>query len=347
MRYKFILTIIILAVFGGSWYLIKTKTPKPDVKSEQIKIELPKTLPSINGLEVEEKIAGRRPIAVIVENHPDARPQSGLSEADIVYETVAEGGITRLLAIFQTTDKIKIGPIRSVRPYFLDLAQSYKPLFVHVGGSDEALNKIKSGTLKGLDSINEFYQGPYFERIKSKPAPHNTYASIEDLRGYITDKNLEAVNTSEPVFKLIKEPETKPDDQPITTITTDFSLPEYKVTYKYDPTFKNYIRYIGQNKQIDNETKRPVEIKNLLIQTASINPIPKDPKLRVTINLEGKGELFYFSEGKLTKGYWQKNTLSQTKFFDQSNTELKINPGKTWISIISNDNPNRVNWTNN
>ena len=152
-------------------------------------------VPAINGFLVSPEIAQKRPLAVIVENHPDARPQSGLGEADIVYETLAEGGITRFLAIFQTREVKSIGPVRSARDYFAEIANDFGALFAHVGGSDEVLLELQNKHYKNLDDINQFYQASFFERIKLRPAPHNVYTSTEKLRDYLDSKNLNKDNS--------------------------------------------------------------------------------------------------------------------------------------------------------
>src|SRR5581483_1401572 len=124
-----------------------------------------------------EQSMAKRPFAVVVENHPDARPQSGLSQADVVYEALAEGGITRFLAIFQSQDVKSIGPVRSARTYFNDWAQEWGAVYAHVGGNSDALALIKAG-IPGVSDADQFFNDPYFTRISSRRPPHNTYTSI-------------------------------------------------------------------------------------------------------------------------------------------------------------------------
>ena len=117
--------------------------------------------------------------AATIDNITVARPQSGISKASLVYEAPVEAGITRFLAIYPEGEDVeRIGPVRSARPYFLDWAAEFDALFVHVGGSPEALEKLRAYDMRDL---NEFFNGAYFWRDRSRSAPHNTYTSTEKL----------------------------------------------------------------------------------------------------------------------------------------------------------------------
>jgi hypothetical protein len=142
------------------------------------------------------EVAEKRPLGVIIENHGDARPQSGLNNADLIYETVAEGGITRFLAIFHSTPASEIGPVRSARDYFAELANEWGVLFAHVGGSDEVLAQLAQKQYKNIDSLNEFFFGKYFRRVKTRAAPHNTYTSHSELNQFLVDRSLRATTLS-------------------------------------------------------------------------------------------------------------------------------------------------------
>ena len=137
---------------------------------------------------VDESTKDNLPFMVIVENSTAARPQSGLSSADIIYETSAEGGIPRFIALFQQNQPDVIGPVRSVRPYFIDIAEDYNIPFAHCGGSEEALNEIQ--TTSSLMSINEISNSNYFWRSSDRVAPHNLYTSSTNLLKYISDNSL-------------------------------------------------------------------------------------------------------------------------------------------------------------
>ena len=152
---------IIIAVVGTIlfWkYQLKDKIVGPGKDSAESQTQVP----AINGVPVSEQIANTRPIAVVIENHTQARPQSGLSNADIIYETLAEGGITRFLALYQTQDAKEIGPIRSARPYFNTIANQWGAVYAHVGGSEIALSELNAGVHKKLTDLNQYFFGDYF-----------------------------------------------------------------------------------------------------------------------------------------------------------------------------------------
>ncbi len=153
--------------------------PAEDVTEPAAPESAPYTAP-LTGLAVEAPVT-QRPLAVMINNAPAARPQSGLSQADIVYEVLAEGGITRLIGIFQSQEGIeKIGPIRSIRPYLIRLGESYGGVLVHAGGSPEAYSIIQKQGKQDLDEIGN--AGAFFWRAKDRKAPHNLYSSDEKLR---------------------------------------------------------------------------------------------------------------------------------------------------------------------
>ncbi len=300
--------------------------------------------PAINGMLVSPEIAQKRPLAVIVENHPDARPQSGLGEADIVYETLAEGGITRFLAIFQTKETQSIGPVRSARDYFAEIANDFEALFAHVGGSDEVLLELQNKQYKNLDDINQFYQSSFFERVKLRPAPHNVYTSTEKLRDYLDSKKLKKDNS----FTSWQFEETKNLATEIITassIEIPFSLPSYKVVYNYNKTKNDYSRSMAGLPHLDATTKQQIQVKNILIQYVNITSLPDDPKLHINIQLSGSGTGLLFKDGKSTPITWTKTNSKPTEYIDSNGQTLKLNRGPTWVELVPQTN--KVTWKGN
>lgn len=158
----------------------------PEVKETNTKVEPKKYYAPYTGVEVAKEVLDKIPYMAIIENSQAARPQSGLYAADMVFETLAEGGIPRFIALYQSEDSQKIGPIRSARPYFIDITREYNLPFAHCGGSEEALQAINRDKLMGM---NEFYNGSFFWRDKERIAPHNLYTSSEKLRALVKSKN--------------------------------------------------------------------------------------------------------------------------------------------------------------
>ncbi len=299
-------------------------------------------VPSINGTLVAADIAERRPIAVMVENHPDARPQSGLDKADIVYETLAEGGITRFMGVYHSQDADSIGPIRSARDYYADLANEIGALYAHVGGSDEVLQKISNNYYKRLTDVNEFFNGTYFTRITSRLAPHNTYGNTETLRSYL-EKNDEETKAD---VRLRPFTETITGNQELAdSLTIDFSTPSYKVGYAYNTDTHTYTRSQGSKPHTDAVTKKPLETKNIIIQYVKTAAIPGDEKLRIDIDTKSGGKALVFRDGVVMNGTW-KVVNGSTRFLDANGTEIELHPGTTWIELVPVSTPNLVTWKN-
>jgi hypothetical protein len=150
--------------------------PVQHVQSKQparVAAPKPTTVASpLSGVQVSPDLAKRPVTGIMIENSPDARPQSGLQDAGVVYEAIAEGGITRFLALFQDSRPQYIGPVRSLRPYYIDFGWPYQAAIAHVGGSPDALTQIRSGSYRDLD---QFFNSGTYSRINSRVAPHNVY----------------------------------------------------------------------------------------------------------------------------------------------------------------------------
>src|SRR5690606_30510274 len=147
--------IVLAGIMFAIWFFVLHAEPSPQPAAPQV-VEPPKptTEPSrLTGLQVDPDINKRHVTGVMIENSPDARPQSGLQEADIVFEAIAEAGITRFLALYQDTEPKHIGPIRSARPYYLDFLMPFDAGYAHVGGSPTALQQIRQLKIKDLDQF--------------------------------------------------------------------------------------------------------------------------------------------------------------------------------------------------
>ncbi|MEW5706984.1 MAG: DUF3048 domain-containing protein [Actinomycetota bacterium] len=272
----------------------------------------------------------RRPIAIMIENHPDARPQSGLSQACIVYETVAEGGITRFMAIFLHNDANPVGPVRSAREYYVDLAKQYNAIYVHCGGPSYIY-----GVIKGLNvsNIDEFSNSDAFWRIRERRAPHNLFTSTGNLRSKAAEKGYRTdVFFQKPNFK---------DDSPIemrpvsASIDINFSKPAFAVHYDYDRQGNLYKRSMAGKPHIDATNGQQIAAKNVIIQYVPISNIANDPKGRMRLSLIGSGDAIVFQDGKAISATWMRPTLDDlTRYYDSTGAEIKLNRGQTWIELV-------------
>jgi len=282
----------------------------------------------IDGVSVPADQANIYPVAVMIENLVSSRPQAGLSEANLVYEALAEGGITRFMAVYAASGAIpKIGPVRSARSYYLDWAKELNTLYAHIGGSPQSFNLIKQYKILDLD---QFFNAQYFWRNKDRPAPHNLYTSSELLAYALRDKQLAKEGNFESwLFKDDKNKETLPTEEK--NIIIDFSSFNYKVEYKYDLANNEYIRnQAGQAHQ--DEEGHQIKAKNVIVQYLKTSLVDKE---RLGMETIGEGEAIVFQDGQGIKGTWKKESReSRTEFFDSDGNKIKLNRGTTWIEIV-------------
>ncbi len=285
---------------------------------------------AIDGVAVpdSEPTSGRY-YALTVDNLYVARPQSGISKASVVYEVPVEAGITRFLFVFPDDAKVeKIGPVRSARPYFLDWISEYDALYAHVGGSNEALDDIKS---YGMRDMNEFFQGAYFWRATDREAPHNAYTSTEML-GKNFDKRF-ADKPTKPLDGWKFKADAPAGDRPAkAALTIAYGDPHVDVTWAYDAATNAYSRSQG-GKEIRDDDGTAVVAKNVVVQYAEVTTI--DDYGRRKIVTIGKGDADFAVDGQTVHGTWRKDSRAgRTRFYDASRNEISFNVGTTWIEVV-------------
>ena len=329
-KVKLLLCIIISTSFIIQGCSKKTEPTPTPTKSTPAKTETPlkttqKYLSPYTGEEVTKEISDNIGFLAIVENSVGARPQSGLNAADIVYETMAEGGTPRFIALFQKDSASKIGPIRSARPYFLDISKEYNLPFAHCGGSAEALDKIK---IENLKSMNEMTYSQTYLRDNSRKAPHNLYTSSEKLKALVKTKGF----STSPTVKLKFDKSYWDNDK--LSKATNISL-KMNSSYNTGYTYSNgkYVKSMDGKSANNKEDNIPLSIKNIVVQITTIKT--QADKYRLDITLVGSGDGYVISNGKFTKMHWtKKDVTSQTILTDDLGNNLPLNPGKTWWNIV-------------
>ncbi len=305
-----------------------------------------------------EKWEKRRPLGVMIENHKDARPQSGLQSADVIYEAVAEGGITRFLAIFYCKDAKYIGPIRSARIYFIKILEGYGnyPLYAHVGGANtpgpaDALGYIKKLTWASYNDLNQFsVPFPYFwrdyERLPNRATEHTVYSSTAKLWQYAKEKRgLSNVDEDQIPWDKDFKPWIFKDDEPTekrgNTTKIDFGFwnsfaSDYAVTWNYVKGRNSYLRTNGGELHLDKNTNKPIEVKNVVIIFAKESPANDGyPGGHILYQLTGQGEALVFQDGKVIEGYWsRKKDEELLRFYNENNQEIPLVRGLTFIEIL-------------
>jgi len=287
-------------------------------------------LAPLTGLPVEQAVT-RRPLSVMINNFKAARPQSGLTHADTVWEILAEGGITRLLAIFQSqTFDDPIGPIRSIRPYLIDIGETYGGVLVHAGASNDALAILQHSGKADMDEINN--AGAYFYRSKDRKAPHNLYSTQEKL--YTGARKLKYDETAVvPILQFDPAPDVAGEPS-ATKIEIKFQLSDYKVSYAYDAASKLYARSVNGQPHIDLNNSRQLTAANLVVLSAKHHAY--DDYGRLDIDLNAGGQAVLFQEGHAISCEWKRDRGDVIRLY-RDGRELKFLPGTTYYHVVPTD----------
>lgn len=304
--------------------VVATKpAPKPVV---------PTTVPStLTGLPVDPSVNQRPVTAVMIENSIDARPQSGLGQAGVVFEAVAEGGVTRFMALFQDTQPDNVGPIRSARPYYVQWALGFDAGYAHVGGSPTALQDIKSWGVRDLD---QFFNGGSYHRISSRYAPHNVYTAISTLNQLEASKGI----TSSTYTGFTRKKDAPAAQPNATSIDMSLSGYYYNPHFDYVAATNSYNRSEAGQPHIDANTNTQISPKVVIAMVVPEQQGALDATgaYYSDYNPIGSGTAYIFQDGTVTQGQWNKasNGASLT-FTDANNQPLALNAGQTWITAIT------------
>lgn len=285
----------------------------------------------LDGTRVSQAETNLRPYGITIENHPDARPQSGLDKASLVIEALAEGGIPRFLAFFnQDVAVAEIGPVRSARTYYLDWVSEIRPVYVHYGGETLTISQIPK---YGILDINGMYlSGQYFWRANYSPAPHNAYTSSDRLakvwEAFDWDK------TADFTAWEFKDDNPAIEGEIIEEIVYQFS-PSYlfNVEYEYDSVSNDYLRSQAGKEHTDRVTQEQYRAKNVVVQKTRYGI--RDKEGHMGVETIGGGKAFVFLDGKVIEGFWRKNSREErTFFYDQDWQPIKFNRGATWVAVL-------------
>jgi hypothetical protein len=311
-----------------------SSAPSPTESASPSASETPTAsfLAPLTGLPVNESVT-QRPLAIMINNFSEARPQSGLTHADTVWEVLAEGGITRLVAIFQSqTFTDPVGPIRSIRPYLIDIGETYGGILVHAGASNDALALLQHSGKADMDEINN--AGAYFYRDKTRKAPHNLYSTLDKLReGAEKRKFDETVSVPQVYF----DSQASVDSEPAaTSIEAKFLLSSYKVSYAYDAEKGVYARSINGEPHIDKNNNEQLTAANLVFISAKHKIY--DDYGRLDIDLYSGGDALLFQQGHVISCKWQRKKGDIVRLM-KDGKELPFVPGVTYYHVIPDTHP--------
>lgn len=327
--------LLAVIVFGAFFLLHK---PPGSLKATAINPIGPAKITTVasplTGLQVSPDLIKRPVTAIMIENSTDARPQSGLQDAGVVLEAIAEGGITRFMALFQDTRPQYIGPVRSLRPYYIDFADPFQASIVHVGGSPDALAQVRNGNYRDLD---QFFNADYFSRINARPAPHNVYTSF----GQLDKLNQSKGYTSSSYVSWLRKADKKLAVPTAKTIDFTISSDLFHTHYDYDAATNSYARSEGGAPHMDLVSASDttgVQLKPKVVIALVMNySIAADGQHSIYGDI-GSGTAYIFQDGGVSVGQWDKATQgTQLSFKDSGGNPIRLNAGQTWISLVADD----------
>ncbi len=309
---------------------------------------IPKTEASpLNGLlftkDEMAKLMLNRPVAVMTNNHVAARPQSGLSQADIVYEAMTEGGISRYMAIYWSVLPAKVGPIRSAREYYLEWLSEFDALYIHDGcasTTDPRTNACGNIGTFGIKNIGTV--GAWRVNDGIRFPPHNEYSSAAYAVEYAKTKGWDGFPSSIKALNFKRDANfADRGNRTDVKIRLRTDLPNggaYDSEWLYDKTTNLYQHKIGGQADYDNENNHaPIRAKVVVVQEVTMQDA-NDGHSRVIITTTGTGKAIILEDGKITDGTWKKTSRTdRTRYYDSQGNEINFNRGLLWITILPKD----------
>ena len=337
--FKILIAILIIVIIGGTglllWKFVFNK-PNDSENNEQQTEETAKVV-EVKKLKIVDEDSKSRPFAVMINNHHDAWPQCGIQDAYLVYEIIAEGGITRMFALYKDADTAKIGSIRSARHYFIDYAEENDAIFVHWGGSPQAYNRIKADEVEEIDGMA--LEGSVFfrDRTLNRNYEHTGFTSMEKLKEYADEKGFTSDTTKDLLLNYsVDEVDISkiPGAQSAVEVNIEYSN-YHNTSYEYDEENKVYLRSMADTPNVDLETGEQYTVKNIIVYDVDNYPLNDGSgKDRQELDNIGTGTGYYITNGYAAPITWEKTTSSgQTIYRYADGKEITVNDGNTFIQI--------------
>lgn len=281
------------------------------------------------GVETDEDVTDRA-VAVMINNHPKARPHSGLTKADIVFEILSEGDITRFLAIFQSEQPEIVGSVRSAREYYFELANGYDALYIYHGAANFVNDMIRSRQIEHLDGALYDNDGHLFKRESFRRAPHNSYLLFDSVYEEASSKGYDTEHTYEPL-KFLDENDSINDGESVNHIRIDYAASGTEsVEYSYDESKEVYTRKSRNEPTVELNSEEPIQLSNVFVIETYHEVIDNEGRRKVDI--ESGGDAFLFQKGHLQKVEWRNDNGRIVPVKDGE--VIGFVPGKTWINFI-------------
>jgi hypothetical protein len=311
---------------------IPTDTPTPVPSDTPVPTDTPEPRDPLTGLPTDPATLLRVPLTIMIDNHPDAAPQTGLNDAGLVFEALAEGGITRFMAIFTSENPGTVGPVRSARPYYLEWARPFQSLYVHCGGSWEAIDLLEEWDM--LTDVDCFNGNMPFWRSNDRLLPHNLYTSTSELWKLAARKGITAPAA---MPGLLHGPEAPWEARPAggSVGFTFSSLSRSDVEWVYDRDTNSYRRKQWGYWHRDYETGAVVTAKNVAIIFSHVWELPGDEKGRMGTDTTGRNTALIASNGLFEWGYWTRDSIDGPLVFLNGKEEpMVFAPGNLWVEAI-------------
>lgn len=302
--------------------------------------EVPGGVNPLTGMPLDEALVNRRPVAIMLNNIKKALPQLGNSQADIIYEVLAEGGITRMLGVYQSVEGVgTIGSVRSSRTYYLELALGLDAVYLHAGGSPDAYAKIKEWKVTALDCVNGPYEGSLFwrdaERRKNNGMEHSVVTSGDKIQELFPTYTFRQEHEEGYVFpRQFADDGTPAGGETAATVTVPFS--SYKTgVFTYDAGSGTYLVEEYGSPYIDGNSGEQVAVTNVLVVETACDIIRGDKEGRITVDLTSGGEGYYACGGKIVPIRWSKaDRNSPFEYTTLDGQPLVLGRGSSYVNIV-------------
>lgn len=311
-------------------------------------IEITGDINILSGLDISD-VGNSRPIAVMIENSPDSRPQSGLIYADMVFEVVDEGGVTRYVAVFSSYDAEIVGPVRSARIYYAEIARSFDPIYAFWGTYKEAYPVIEDMGLDVLTTLGEPLpavssivantSSGWRDYSRSNITEHTAFMSTIKLKEEAADYGYSLEGGQSPLRFKIDAVDSERED--ISNININFSYDTYRVDFEYNRENNNYLKFTGGAPHTDYETGKRIAVNNVIVMITSIEgPIDQWGHMAVrTTGTSDIGKAFFFMDGNMIEGTWERTSaFDPFKYKDDDGNIVLFNRGSTWVALIQDTN---------
>ena len=323
-----------------------TPTPLPEVSSAPEPAQIINPMTGLPGFS--KSAVDKRPYTVMVSNIKQSLPQWGISKADVWYELLAEGGVTRIMAVFADGDKIpRIGPVRSIRDYYVDINDGINAILVHFGGSPKGYQRVREYGVDDIDGkIFETRYNQDMDRTRTLGREHSFSIDAKTIKELVKEKGFDTKSKKYSLFNFAEEGEKyqKSTSNLKIASTKSVTIPymfgfctsyfDYnKKTKKYDKSQAFISMGVPKQKHIDATDNKQISAKNVFILRAKCTPIVGDTSSRISVDLSS-GTGWYLCEGKRISITWEKGDHKNSfKYFTMDGKELKVQAGTSYVSI--------------